>query len=173
MTWRLRGAWIEDLHAIMELERATFPDDAWSENLMRAELESEHTHYIVAFPEGDPTDLRGYAGLMMPRGATEADIQTVAVAADARRMGLGRLLVRTLVNTARDAGAHEVFLEVREDNTAARSLYTELGFEQIGVRPGYYQPGNVAAVVMKHVIRRGSESASGGGPESGDGGDPR
>lgn len=152
MTWKLRRAWVEDLHNIMELERATFPQDAWSDETMRRELESEHTFYIVAFPEGDPTDLRGYAGMMLPQGATEADIQTVAVAADARRMGLGRLLVRTLVNRARAEGARAVFLEVREDNEAARALYEELGFIEIGTRPGYYQPGNVAAVVMKTVV---------------------
>ncbi|GAB3618165.1 ribosomal protein S18-alanine N-acetyltransferase [Okibacterium endophyticum] len=162
MTWRVREAWPEDLNAIMGLERLVFANDAWSEETMRGELESEHTFYVVAYPVGDPVDIQGYAGLMMPNGAKEADIQTVAVAPEVRRMGLGRVLVQALINRARDARAREVFLEVRQDNPAAQALYAELGFESIGVRPGYYQPDDVDAVVMRHAI---SHVAQAGGAE--------
>ena len=45
--------------------------------------------------------------------------------------------------------AGEVLLEVRADNDAAARLYALFGFDRIGVRRGYYQPGRVDAVVMR------------------------
>lgn len=57
--------------------------------------------------------------------------------------------MRTLIGEARERGARELFLDVRADNPAAQALYTSLGFEQIAERPGYYQPDNVAALVMR------------------------
>jgi N6-L-threonylcarbamoyladenine synthase/ribosomal-protein-alanine N-acetyltransferase len=55
----------------------------------------------------------------------------------------------SLIKEARKRGAREVFLEVRADNPTAQRLYLRLGFEEIGVRPGYYQPDNVDALVMR------------------------
>ena len=43
----------------------------------------------------------------------------------------------------------EFFLEVRESNLAARDLFRKLGFEQVGVRPGYYDHPAEAAIVMR------------------------
>lgn len=68
----------------------------------------------------------------------EAEILTLAVRPDARRAGLGgRLTGRGAVEAAR-AGASRLFLEVAEDNGAARALYERAGFRQIGRRKAYY-----------------------------------
>jgi len=147
--YRLRRAVVEDVPAIMELERSTFVTDAWSERSMRSEVAGEHGYYLVAFEPATPERIDGYAGLLAPRGGGEGDIQTIAVAPHARRRGVGRTLVLALLAEARDRGAREVFLEVRADNPGAQSLYRELGFEEIGVRPKYYQPDGVDAVVMR------------------------
>ncbi|GGE82557.1 ribosomal protein S18-alanine N-acetyltransferase [Mycetocola zhadangensis] len=152
MTWQIRRATVADLAHILAIEQTTFGTDAWSEDLLRSELASENTYYIVATPAGAPEIVQGYAGLMVPPRAEEADIQTIAVAAEVRRMGLGRVLVRALLSEARKRGARQVFLEVRADNPGAQALYLELGFEEIAVRPGYYQPDDVDAVVMKLVL---------------------
>lgn len=154
MTWQLRTASVADLHHIMDIERSVFVNDAWSEPMMRAELESGNTVYVVATALGVPDVVQGYAGLMVPGGATEADVQTIAVAPDIRRMGLGRALMHALLKAARTAGVNDVFLEVRADNTGAQALYESLGFEPIGVRPGYYQPDDVDAIVMKLELPR-------------------
>lgn len=154
MSWVLRTATLDDLDAIMAIEHATFPHDAWSSASMRAELSDPHGHYLVAAAADDPADpagIVGYAGLRAPRGLEQGDIQTVAVAESARRHGLGRTLVRALLAEARERGAEEIFLEVRADNPAAQNLYLELGFEEIAVRPNYYPPG-VDAIVMKLVL---------------------
>ncbi|HRN29321.1 MAG TPA: ribosomal protein S18-alanine N-acetyltransferase [Terrimesophilobacter sp.] len=153
MTWQLRRAATSDLDAIMQLERATFGSDAWSADTMRAELEGPHTYYLVAHPVGQPAELDGYAGLLSPRGAPEADIQTIAVSERARRRGLGRTLMNALVSEARDRGAREVFLEVRADNPGAAALYANLGFEKLSVRTAYYQPDGIDAHIMRLRIR--------------------
>jgi ribosomal-protein-alanine acetyltransferase len=151
MTPTLRRATVADLDAIMRLETATFGTDAWSPDTMRAELAGRHGYYLVA--EGEALDLiDGYAGLLAPARSGQADIQTIAVAPHARRRGLGRALMLALLDEARHRGATEVFLEVRADNPNAEALYLSLGFEQIGVRPKYYQPDGVDAHVMKAVL---------------------
>ena len=148
MTWLLRRAGVDELDAIMAIETATFATDAWSSELMRAELENAHTYYLVAVGDG----VEGYAGLLAPRGAGQADIQTIAVVEGARGQGLGRTLMIALLSEARTRGADEVFLEVRADNPAAQHLYESLGFEQIDLRKKYYQPDGVDAVIMRLTL---------------------
>lgn len=141
----VRVATSDDLAAIMTIERAAFADDAWSEASMAAELASPHGHYVVADEAGVVV---GYAGLRAVAGAPDADVQTIALADAARGRGRGRMLLRTLLAEAARRGAREVFLDVRDDNPVARSLYTSEGFAEIGRRPRYY-PGPVDAVVMR------------------------
>ncbi|HLU64156.1 MAG TPA: ribosomal protein S18-alanine N-acetyltransferase [Protaetiibacter sp.] len=150
MSAALRPATASDLEAILALERATFPADAWSRELLAAELTGEHRHYLVAVDEADA--VLGYAGLLAPRGTGQADVQTIAVAEHARRRGIGARLLDALLVEARARDAVEVFLEVRADNPGAEALYAGRGFERIGVRPAYYQPEGVDAVVMRALL---------------------
>lgn len=161
MTWVIRPAEPGDLAGIMAIETSEFLNDAWSESLMAAELDSAHTEYFAAHREEEPGILCGYAGLFAPRGGTEGDVQTIAVARDARRGGLGRALMKMLLATAAERGVRELFLEVREDNEGARRLYRELHFEELGTRAGYYQPDNVDAVVMRRSLLPAQEHGIG------------
>ncbi|AND15780.1 ribosomal-protein-alanine N-acetyltransferase [Rathayibacter tritici] len=142
----LREAQADDLDAVMAIEESEFTGDAWSRGMMAEEIRSRHTRYLVAERDGEVV---GYAGLLCPVGAHEGDVQTIAVIASVRRTGLGRRLLRALLDAARERGAREVFLEVRADNPAAQTLYRSEAFEEIGVRPGYYQPDGVDAIVMR------------------------
>jgi ribosomal-protein-alanine acetyltransferase len=94
----------------------------------------------------------GYSGLRAVASAADADIQTIAVAPKARRLGLGRALMNEMIAEATRLGAREIFLEVRADNPNAQRLYSTLGFEPLGVRPHYYQPDDVDAVVMRLAL---------------------
>jgi ribosomal-protein-alanine acetyltransferase len=142
----IRRATGDDLAAIMTLERASFPTDAWSEAMMREELASRHGWYVV---DDEAGRLVGYAGLRAVSGAKDADIQTIAIADVSRGRGRGRSLLRTLLDEAARRGVAHVFLEVRADNPVARALYASEGFAEIGRKPRYYQPDDVDAVVMK------------------------
>lgn len=145
-----RTATLDDLEAIMTLEHRSFPGDAWSAAMMREELASPHGWYVVVEEAGR---LVGYAGLRAPSGAKDADIQTITIDETFRGRGRGRALLTTLLGEAARRGARGVFLEVRADNPVARELYASEGFAEIAVRPRYYQPDDVDAVVMKLDLR--------------------
>lgn len=147
MSVELRAATLDDLDDIMALETSTFTTDAWSRESMASELASEHCRYVVAVD--DERGFAGYGGVLVPSGSKDADIQTIAVAPERRGSGFGRRLMERLLGEAADRGAREVFLEVRADNPVAQGLYLSLGFEHIAVRPRYYQPDGVDALVMR------------------------
>lgn len=142
---QLRAATPADLDAIWAIESAVFGPEAWSKEMMREELTAEHRCYLVlSDSEGH---IRGYGGLLSL--GTDGDIQTIALSPEHRGSGAGRRLMNALLDEAQRRGVREVFLEVRADNPVAQGLYLSLGFREIGIRPRYYQPGNVDAVVMK------------------------
>jgi ribosomal-protein-alanine N-acetyltransferase len=168
MPFILRKATPGDLDAIMAIETPTFGTDAWSPDTMSSELASEHTVYLVATESEAAASeaaesaaaeiVVGYAGLLAPLHNGDADIQTIAVAPSVRQRGLGRMLMVAVLRHAVDRGDPNVFLEVRADNPNAQALYISLGFEQIAVRPHYYQPDDVSAHIMRLTIPEGSRS---------------
>lgn len=70
--------------------------------------------------------------------ADEAEVLTLAVRPSVRSRGLGARLVREGCAEVERRGATRLFLEVAEDNAAARALYARVGFVEAGRRPGYY-----------------------------------
>jgi [ribosomal protein S18]-alanine N-acetyltransferase len=92
----------------------------------------------------------------------EAEILTLAVVPEARRAGLGRDLVRAAARVAADRGAERLFLEVADDNAAARALYAGLGFEPSGRRCGYYaRPGGDPVDALLFVLNLNRRLSSG------------
>ena len=150
------------LDAIMALEMASFVRDAWSREMMHDEVASVHNEYSVALL-GER--LVGYAGLRAPERGREADVQTIAVAEDARGRGIGRALMERMLGQARARGMREVFREVRADNPVAQGLYRSLGFAELGVRSGYYQPEGVDAIVMRLALGGQPSPETGTGSE--------
>jgi ribosomal-protein-alanine N-acetyltransferase len=145
------------VEAVMAIETEAFGPTAWTAETYWSELAQAQTRwYVVARdePDGDrdrdseqsPAVL-GYAGLMVQ--APEADVQTIAVSPAARGRGLGRQLLRALIEEARRRGASSLLLEVRADNQPAIALYESEGFERLAVRRAYYQPGDIDAWVMR------------------------
>lgn len=153
----LRIATLDDLPAIMDLERRGFPTDAWSEQTMGTEISSLHNVYLVDLEE---ERVVGYGGVRALQGAADSDIQTIALDPAVRGRGRGRALLRALIATAVERGARELFLDVRDDNDVARALYSSEGFVELGRRPGYYQPGDVDAVVMRLNLHSWAETAA-------------
>jgi ribosomal-protein-alanine N-acetyltransferase len=138
-----------DLPAVMRIEAELFGDEAWSEGMFWSELaERETRRYIVE--DNDAGGLSGYAGLCA-YAPYEAYVQTMAVAPDQRRRGLGQQLLTELLDEAARRSCPHVDLEVRADNDPAIQLYLRNGFEQIGVRRGYYQPSGTDALVMRRA----------------------
>ncbi|GAA2312335.1 ribosomal protein S18-alanine N-acetyltransferase [Nonomuraea roseoviolacea subsp. roseoviolacea] len=137
-----------DLPAVMAIERATFPHDAWSEGMMRGELADQPRtrHYVVALVD---EVIVGYAGLAA--AADQADVQTIAVLQAHQGTGVGGAMLAELLREARRRGAREIFLEVRDDNPRARGVYEHFGFEEIGIRRRYYDDGTDAIMMRKKL----------------------
>ncbi|MFD9079884.1 ribosomal protein S18-alanine N-acetyltransferase [Streptomyces erythrochromogenes] len=139
-----------DIAPVLELEHDLFPEDAWSAGMFWSELahargpQATRRYVVAETPDGR---LVGYAGLAA--AGDLADVQTIAAARDQWGTGLGARLLTDLLRAATAFECAEVLLEVRVDNARAQKLYERFGFEPIGFRRGYYQPGNVDALVMR------------------------
>ena len=134
-----------------ELERILFPgEDPWSERAFLDELAWGH-HYLAARHGAALVGYGGIAFVAAPPRA-EAEIHTIGVDPAFQRRGIGRALLCGLLAVA-DAAHATVFLEVRTDNDAARSLYESEGFAIVGLRRGYYRPSGADA----HTMRRESQ----------------
>ena len=84
--------------------------------------------------------------------APEWELENIVVATTARRRGLGEQLLHALLAKARQTNSQSVFLEVRESNGAARSLYEKTGFAQTGRRKSYYKDPVEDAVLYRLTL---------------------
>ena len=136
-----------DVPVVVAIERSAY-QFPWSEGIFRDCL---RVGYVCRVTEVDG-DIAGYG--IMSIGAGEAHILNVCVRAEYRGRGLARKVLSYLIDRARTAGMYEAFLEVRPSNTAAARLYHSLGFEQVGVRRGYYQAttGREDAAVLRRLL---------------------
>jgi len=119
----------------------------WSQGIFLAELERRPPSVFV-IRQADR--VVAFAVTRMQSG--ELDIVNFAVARSERRMGLGLLLLRSLVDRARADGATAAFLEVRASNEPARSLYEKFGFRETQRRPNFYVDPVEDAVLMRLEI---------------------
>jgi ribosomal-protein-alanine N-acetyltransferase len=143
----LRDARAADVAAVVAIERHSF-GDPWSEGSFRALLTAPQARFRVAERDGA---LLGYC--VAWHIADEAELANVAVAPEARRQGIGALLLDDLLAVADQPPGQTVYLEVRERNLAAQALYRSRGFEASGRRRAYYSNPTEDALVMRRVPR--------------------
>ncbi len=134
---------------VMAHEQEMFGPESWTRAGYLAEIADIRSRYYVAAEDSAGT-LLGWAGLLIT--APQGEILTIGSVPAHRRRGIGTALIAHLVDHARTTGVTELFLEVREDNDAARTLYEREGFAQVGLRRGYYESGRIAAVVMRREL---------------------
>lgn len=139
----IRRMTIEDVPRVHEIEVATFPTP-WTLDSFYYEMnENQYTHYLVYEDDGN---IIGFCGLWLVIDA--AQITNVAVVEEARGRGLGEALMREAMRVAREAKMDVMSLEVRVTNTVAQNLYRKLGFQDGGIRKGYYTDNGEDALVM-------------------------
>ena len=126
---------VSDLDAVMQIETANFPFP-WTAGNFKDSINSGH---ICSVLEMDNTII-GYAILMMV--LDEAHLLNISVAPSHKGQGLGRYLLDHMMQIGREKGGLNMFLEVRPSNVSAISLYESIGFNEMGVRPGYYPAHN-------------------------------
>lgn len=122
-----------DLAFVLEIEREAYAFP-WSEGIFRDCLRAGYCCWVV--------EQRGLvcAYGIMQVGAGESHILNLCVRASGRGRGLGRTLLGHLLDVAREHRADTALLEVRPTNRTALGLYEAMGFNEVGVRRGYY-PG--------------------------------
>ncbi|AWH24160.1 ribosomal protein S18-alanine N-acetyltransferase [Stenotrophomonas sp. YAU14D1_LEIMI4_1] len=139
----LRALRENDLNAVMAIEVRGYPYP-WTRGIF---LDCLRAGYPGLAMEQDGL-LIGYGVLSL--AADEAHVLNICIDPLVQSRGLGRQLLRALVEMARNRGAQRVFLEVRPSNTPALRLYHSEGFNEIGRRPRYYPAaqGREDALVM-------------------------
>lgn len=128
---------------IAKLEKLCF-SDPWSENSISSELSNPLSLWVVAM---DGECLAGYVGSQSVMGW--ADMMNLAVHPDYRRMGVAENLIEQLICRLKEKEVTCLTLEVRVSNTPAISLYTKLGFVEVGRRPGYYHNPKEDALILR------------------------
>ena len=150
MNATLRVAEPGDLELFAALEAEVFAEDPWTPYMIAEELSSPASRYWIA-TDGSG-DVVGYGGAKV--GGDQADVMTIGVAPQARGRGVGRAILDALLDWARQAGAAEIFLDVRPSNEGAIALYNSRGFVEIGRRPRYFRNPVEEAVEMRAPLTR-------------------
>jgi len=133
-------------------------DDAWDEDAIIRLLDVPGAFGILAYRPGDQSKNakdQPLGFVLMQTVLDEAEINTITVAPDARRMGVGRALLDAVKDRLVAAGVTRILLEVAVDNDGAIALYRQNGFAEIGRRKGYYARlggRKVDALVLERLI---------------------
>jgi ribosomal-protein-alanine N-acetyltransferase len=142
----------EMLPDILSLEEACF-SSPWTRKMLETELMgNQFAYFLVAMQQGQSavgakSSIVGYHCFWIV--FEELRLMNLAVRESMRRQGIGRALARDAFRFALDQAATRAVLEVRASNEPARSLYTQLGFVQVGKRPHYYANPIEDAVLME------------------------
>jgi len=136
-----------DLAWVAEQEQVIFGDAAWSPGLIRDDFAFGGKRYRGAEIDGE---LVGYA--VYGYDGDAFSLMNIAAVPSARRQGIGRALMEDFLAEAGREGAREVWLEVSVENPAALALYRRYGFEDVRIRPRYYQPEDHDALVMRRSM---------------------
>lgn len=131
------------IQQIAELEELCF-NDPWSINSIASELNNRLSLWLVAV-EGDT--VIGYVGSQTVIG--ETDMMNIAVHPDYRKQGIATALIDMLINELNLRNSHSLMLEVRASNMPAISVYTNLGFIEVGRRKNYYRNPKEDALILR------------------------
>ncbi len=141
-------ATIKDLPEILAIERASF-NNPWGEESFAGELSNPLSSTIIA---KSPCNSIVYGYICCKVIPPEAELLRVAVKPDGRRRGAGRALFDEIFRILRLQQVATLHLEVSETNRAALVLYEKSGFLLNGRRPGYYDHGTTAALLLRRDL---------------------
>jgi len=135
----------EDFEEIKENLQNEF-DEFWTPSILKSELESSLSKYIVAKIN---KKIVGFAGvIILP---DDVEITNIVTKKDERKKGIGKLLLDKLIEITKQIGKDNISLEVNEKNIIAINLYKKAGFQEVGIRKKYYN-GIDNAIIMTKVL---------------------
>ena len=136
-----------DLENIKDILISDF-DDFWNYNILKEELESSNSKYIIA--KTNDGEIIGFAGIKII--VDTADIMNIVVKKSWRKQGVGNLLLSNLISICKISNLSSLSLEVNEDNLPAIHLYEKVGFKKIGLRKNYYNWKD--GIIMQYLMHK-------------------
>lgn len=147
---RLREAGIFDIDGLCEVEKACFKEP-WPEEAFFGELLIDDSKFFLIEKDGEEeAEVIGFAGFRNISG--EIHILNIAVLPEYRKKGLGRMLLKKLLDEGKELVTEGYTLEVRVGNASAIALYESFGFKNEGRRKKYYGDGEDAFIYWKRDI---------------------
>ena len=138
----IRTMQLEDLDRVVSIEQENF-SRPWSYQGFADAIAREQTMFLVCESDGQ---VAGYIGAYLI--GTEMEITNVSVAKTQQGRGFGKALLLECLSCGKAKGIEAVTLEVRVSNKRAIALYHLVGFEDAGVRPGFYEAPKEDALIM-------------------------
>jgi ribosomal-protein-alanine N-acetyltransferase len=141
-----------DLTAVMEVENTAY-EFPWTLPIFRDCLRVGCHCYVYESPQ---EGIIGHGIMSVVAG--ECHVLNICIHPDYQRLGLGEGMVLFMLDIARQGKARVALLEVRISNTAAYKLYTKLGFDEVGLRKGYYpaRHGREDAIILARDLTTGN-----------------
>ncbi len=134
---------LTDFENIKDILQTDF-DEFWNANILKSELESTNSKYIVA-KEND--EIVGFAGIIVT--PVDVEITNIVTKKRNRKKGIGKLLLDKLIEMTKELKVEKISLEVNEKNNIAIHLYETKGFEKVGLRKKYYNGIDNAIIMTK------------------------
>jgi [ribosomal protein S18]-alanine N-acetyltransferase len=145
----LQTATPADLPEVTALERACY-SDPWPPSAFTSLPGNDRVFFVLA---RDASNARlagfGIAWFVMDEG----ELANLAVAPDSRGKGIGTALLEAVTSDALGRGTSQLYLEVRESNSAARHMYEAAGFQEVGRRKGYYRQPVEDALILRRTLK--------------------
>jgi ribosomal-protein-alanine N-acetyltransferase len=145
----------DDLPELLALERSCF-SNPWTAEHFRQEMGRPERGRLLVLrnpQRGAPQGRRIAAYVAYQTLAGELHILNLGVLEKLRRRGLARRLLRLVLELGLGRGAEMAWLEVRSGNQAGIGLYLAEGFEQTGIRRGYYSRPEEDAMLLRKRLR--------------------
>lgn len=136
----------EDTFAVSQIEQGIF-SLPWSRKSFADACANADNVYLVCEADGV---IAGYCGMWTVLG--EGNITNMAVSPDYRRCGIAEMLMQAMEKYGEDKKVTSYFLEVRQSNMPAISLYEKMGYKNIGIRKRFYEKPVEDAVIMSKII---------------------
>ncbi len=135
---------VNDVQAVHAIEVASFPAPWTLDSFYYEMTENNFANYIVA--EDEQGKIVGFCGMWIV--IDTAQITNVAVIQSVRGHGIGEGLMKEAIRIAQEQNVQVMSLEVRVSNIVAQNLYRKLGFQDGGIRKGYYTDNQEDALVL-------------------------
>jgi ribosomal-protein-alanine N-acetyltransferase len=143
---------VEDIDQVMAIAAGLKDAPHWSRLVYDAALDPSAIPRRIALIAANEISgiVAGFAvaSILVP----QAELELIAVRADAQRQGIGSKLCKFLVDELKAVAVNEILLEVRASNRAARALYESLGWQPTGSRPRYYADPEEDAILMSLAL---------------------